>query len=283
MSKKAFIIGHPIKHSVSPFMHNAAFGERGIDCLYDLKDVKPRDLKKIFEELRQPEVIGFNVTVPHKEAVLPLLDDLSKPAQIIGAVNTVVNENGKLIGHNTDGAGFIESLKEDAKFEPKEKNVVVIGAGGASRAITVMLAEAEIDFLTVTDIQEEKAQELLEYLSSYFQLNCNFAAPNSEELQAAIDRADILINCSPVGMHPKEKENPLSPQIKLHSDLLVYDLVYNPRETQLLKTAKAAGAQACSGLGMLVRQGALAFTLWTGQEAPVQTMRQAAEKALGLS
>ncbi|MFC1571342.1 shikimate dehydrogenase [Candidatus Margulisiibacteriota bacterium] len=280
MTKKAYIIGYPIGHSLSPTMHNAAAKALGIDLEYIPKKVKPKDLAKALKELRGPDVIGFNITVPHKEAIVPLLDDLSKPAQIIGAVNTVVNENGKLIGHNTDGAGFIESLKEDAKTAPKDKNVVILGAGGASRAVSVMLAEAEVAFLTITDIQEEKAKGLIEYVSSYFQTNCNLVKPNSPELQETINKADILVNCTPIGMHPKGKDSPLSPDIKLHANLLVYDLVYNPRETQLLKSAQTAGGRTCSGLGMLVRQGALAFTLWTHQEAPVATMRQAAEKSL---
>ncbi|MFH1542776.1 MAG: shikimate dehydrogenase [bacterium] len=280
MTKKAYLIGHPLKHSVSPAMHNAIATDY---YKYEPKDVKPGEIAKALVEFRKPEVIGFNVTIPHKEAILPFLDDLDNNAELIGAVNTVVNEDGRLVGHNTDGAGFIESLKQDAKIDPLDKNVVVIGAGGASRAVCVMLAEAKVDFLTVTDIAAEKAQQLVEYISSELEVNCNFVPANSPELQERINNADILVNCSPIGMHPKEDQSPLADNIKLHSNLMVYDLVYNPGVTKLMKAAEAAGARTCTGLGMLVRQGALAFTLWTGQEADIPKMRQAAEKALGLS
>jgi shikimate dehydrogenase len=283
MHKVVGIIGYPLGHSLSPAMHNAAFKKLGLDFEYVPFEVNPDDLPEALKGMRALHIAGFNVTIPHKETIVTLLDEVTKLARIIGAVNTVVNQEGKLIGYNTDGAGFIDSLKEDAQTDPQGKNVVLLGAGGAARAVAVILAEAKAKSLILTDIQNEKAKCLAEYVGSYFDIACNFVEPDSQELQTAIDKADILVNSTPIGMHPKTGQSPLSQTIKLHAGLLVYDLVYNPSKTKLLKTAKAAGCRTCSGLGMLVRQGALAFTLWTGKEAPVEVMRQAGETALKLS
>jgi shikimate dehydrogenase len=280
MHKVVGIIGYPLGHSISPAMHNAAFKKLGLDFEYVPFEVDPKDLAEAIKGLRALHIAGFNVTIPHKQTIVALLDEVTKLARIIGAVNTVQNQEGKLIGYNTDGAGFVESLKEDAKIDPHGKNVVVLGAGGASRAVSIMLSEAEAKSITVTDIQEEKAKDLSKYIDSYFETSCNFVEVNSKDLQKAIEKAEILVNTTPIGMYPKIDESPLSENMALHSKLLVYDLVYNPSETKLLKTAKSSGCQTCSGLGMLVRQGALAFTIWTGEEAPIEVMRRAAEEAL---
>lgn len=283
MHRVVGLIGYPLGHSVSPAMHNAAFKKLGIDYEYAPFEVEPKDLPEALKGFRALHIAGFNVTIPHKETIVPLLDEVTKLARVIGAVNTVLNQEGKLIGYNTDGAGFIDSLKEDAKTNPKSKRAVVLGAGGASRAVSVMLAEAGALSITLTDILEEKAKELSEYIDSYFEAECDFVKIKSKDLQRAIDRADLLVNATPLGMHPKIDQSPLDENIKLHPKLLVYDLIYNPPKTKLLKTAKSAGSKTCPGLGMLVRQGALAFTIWTGKEAPLDTMWKAAEKALKLS
>ena len=283
MKKVTGIIGYPLGHSVSPVMHNAAFKKLGLDYEYVPFEVNPDDLEEALKGLRALHIAGFNVTIPHKETIVPLLDDVTKVARIIGAVNTVLNQEGKLIGYNTDGAGFIDSLKEDAKTDPKGKNAVVLGAGGASRAISVMLAESGARSVILADVLDEKAQELADYIKSYFGIDAKNVSPNSKDLQKAIDDADILVNSTPIGMHPKTNQSPLSKDVTLPKKLLVYDLVYNPKETKLLKDAKAAGAKTCSGLGMLVRQGAIAFTIWTGEEAPIEVMRKAGELALKVS
>jgi shikimate dehydrogenase len=280
MHKVVGLIGYPLGHSVSPGMHNAAFKKVGLDFEYVPFEVEPKDLAEALKGLRALHIAGFNVTIPHKESIVPLLDEVTKLARIIGAVNTVLNQEGKLIGYNTDGAGFIDSLKEDAGVNPKGKKAVVLGAGGASRAVSIMLAEVGARSITLTDVLEEKAKTLSGYIGSYFEIPCDSVKANSPELQKTIDAADILVNSTPVGMHPKIDQSPLNESVKLHSKLLVYDLVYNPSETRLLKDAKAAGCNPCSGLGMLVRQGASAFTIWTGEEAPIEVMRQAAEEAL---
>jgi shikimate dehydrogenase len=280
MRKIVGIIGYPLGHTLSPAMHNAAFKKLGLDYEYVPFEVGPEELKEAVTGLRALHMAGFNVTVPHKEAIIPLLDDVTKLAEVIGAVNTVQNQEGKLVGYNTDGPGFIESLAEDAGFSVKGKKIVVLGAGGACRAVAVALAENEIKTLTITDVMEEKAKLLAEYIDSSFDIDCGSVSIAGPALQKAIDQADLLVNASPVGMYPKGNESPLPENIKFHSKLLVYDLVYNPSETKLLKMAKAAGARTCPGLGMLVRQGALAFTVFTGEEPPIETMWAAARRAL---
>ncbi|NQT30146.1 MAG: shikimate dehydrogenase [Candidatus Saganbacteria bacterium] len=280
MKKSVGLIGYPLGHSVSPAMQNAAFKKLGLDWEYLPYEVAPEDLAGALSGMRALHMAGFNVTIPHKETIVPLLDDVTKLARIIGAVNTVKNQDGQLVGYNTDGAGFIDSLKEDAKTDPKDKNVVVLGAGGASRAICVMLAENKVKSLTLTDLLDEKAAELASYVGSYFGLDCSAVVANSQDLQTAIDKADILVNSTPIGMEPNIERNPLDENIRLPANLLVYDLVYNPAQTKLITLAKKSGCKTCSGLGMLVRQGAAALGIWTGKEAPIALMRKAAEKAL---
>lgn len=280
MRKIVGIIGYPLEHTASPAMHNAAFKELGLDYEYVPFEVEPEDLKEALRGMRALHVAGFNVTIPHKETIVPLLDEVTKLARFIGAVNTVENQEGKLVGYNTDGPGFIDSLKEDAGFDPKGKKVVVLGAGGASRAVSTMLAEVGAKSLVISDILEEKAKSLAEYLASSLDVSCRPAKASSLELKDAISEADLLVNATPLGMSPKVNECPISEKTKLSKNLLVYDLVYNPSETKLLKIAKAAGCRICSGLGMLVRQGALAFTIFTGEEPPIDAMWSAAKRAL---
>jgi len=283
MRKIVGIIGYPIGHSVSPAMHNAAFQKLGIDYEYIPFEVEPEDLKEAIDGLRALHIAGFNVTIPHKETIVPLLDEVTKLAKTIGAVNTVENQEGKLVGYNTDGPGFIDSLREDVNFEPKGKKVVILGAGGASRGISTLLAEVGVKSLTLSDVIEDKARELADYLNSYEKVSCRAVKIGGSDFKDNIDQADLLVNASPVGMHPKINESPLPEKIKLNPKLLVYDLVYNPAETKLLKIAKAAGCKTASGLGMLVRQGALAFTIFTGEEAPIDIMWQAAREALRIT
>ncbi len=268
--KTVALIGYPLGHTVSPAMHNAAYKALGLDYEYVPLEVAPNDLKASVEGLKALHFSGFNVTIPYKEAILEHLDDVTKLAQDIGAVNTVQNQDGKLVGYNTDGPGFIESLREDAGFDPKNKKCVLIGAGGAGRAIAVSLMENGAKSIFIYDVQTEKAEALASYVGGNL----------SKDLQKEINESGALINASPVGMYPKVEASPLPEGIKLHQKLMVYDLVYNPYETRLLTQAKSAGAKAVSGLGMLVRQGAIAFTVFTGHPAPLTVMWQAAEAGL---
>lgn len=276
MRKIVGIIGHPLGHTISPAMHNAAYKQLGLDYEYIPFDISPNELAAAIPGLRALHMAGFNVTIPHKEAILSLIDEVTDLAKVIGAVNTVKNQDGRLIGYNTDGPGFIDSLKEDAGFNPKGKNIVVLGAGGASRAVSTILAEDKVKSLFISDVAKEKAANLAEYLADYFGVKCTAG----EIDQKIIDQADLLINTTPVGMHPHSNISPIPAKFSLKKVALVYDLVYNPPETKLLKDARTAGCKTCSGLGMLVRQGALAFSIFTGEEPPIEVMWEVAKKSL---
>jgi shikimate dehydrogenase len=277
------IIGYPVSHSISPQMHNAAFEHLGLNLEYVPFEVNPGDIKKALDGMRAEGVLGFNVTIPHKETIIPLLDEVTKLPRIIGAVNTVKNEGGKLVGYNTDGAGFIESLKEDAGFNTKGKKAVLLGAGGAAKAIVVMLAESGASSISITDIEPKRAENLAKYVGSLFETKIKSIPSGSEELNEAILKADLLVNATPIGMHPKENVSPIGKNTKIKNGSVVFDLIYNPPETRLMKDAKKSGAKVFNGLGMLVRQGALALSIWTEQKAPVEVMWKAAKKALGIS
>lgn len=273
------LIGYPLGHTLSPAMHNAAYKYLGLDYEYVTLEVKAEELARAVEGLRALHFAGFNVTIPHKEAVVDLLDELTGQAKKIGAVNTVKNEEGKLIGYNTDASGFYESLRHDLNFDPKGKKAGVLGAGGAGKAVSAALLENGVKSVWLTDIDREKGQALAEYLNDLFEGECNFVDDYS--LQGALNETELLVNATPIGMHPKVNESPLPKGTKLHKKLAVYDVVYNPQETKFIKEAKAQGiTQAMTGLGMLVRQGALAFSVFTGKPAPLEIMQQAARSAL---
>ncbi len=282
-TKMVGLIGDPVSHSVSPEMHNAAFEKLKLDYCYVAMQVDKKDLKKALDGIRAEKFAGVNVTVPHKEAVVPLLDEVTKLPRLIGAVNTIKNDEGKLIGYNTDGAGFIESLKEDALVNPKGKKVVLIGAGGGAKAVAVMVAEAGAKSLIITDIVSAKASTLANYVKSHFDIETDSFSQGSNDLKSAIKNCEILVNATPVGMHPNEEKCPLGNDIEIPTGILVADLIYNPPETKLLKRSKESGAKTLNGIGMLVRQGALAFTIFTGKEAPVEVMKDAVLKALNLA
>jgi shikimate dehydrogenase len=274
------LIGYPLGHSISPQMHNTAFKFLGLNYEYLPFEVHPNDLIKALEGFRATQIAGFNVTIPFKEKVVEYLDEITKLARLIGAVNTVENQDGKFIGYNTDGPGFIESLNEDANFDPKGKKAVVLGAGGAGKAVSLMLAHEGTKEVTITDIDENKAKDLSLYLNAHFGTKTLGVHPHSQELQAKIKEANLLVNATPIGMHPNTDASPLDKNIELHPKLLVYDLVYNPARTKLMEEAEKAGAKTVSGLGMLIQQGALAFSIFTMKEAPIKVMWQAAKEAL---
>ncbi|MFA4905712.1 MAG: shikimate dehydrogenase [Candidatus Margulisiibacteriota bacterium] len=276
--KTVALIGYPLGHSISPAMHNAAFRQLGLDFEYVPLEVSPDELAQAIEGLRALHFAGFNVTVPFKEKVMPYLDDITKLAQTVGAVNCVQNQEGKLVGFNTDAPGFLESLREDAGFDPRGKDCLVIGAGGAGRAVATGLAESHAKTILIYDVLEEKARELAEYLSDNF--DSDIRSLPLASIPASLTKSQLLINSSPIGMYPRTDNSPLPDGVKIHNKMMIYDLVYNPAETKLLKQAKAAGAKAVSGLGMLVRQGALAFTVFTGKPAPIVVMFEAAKQAL---
>ncbi|MBA7469472.1 Shikimate dehydrogenase (NADP(+)) [subsurface metagenome] len=265
------IIGDPIEHSMSPVMHNAAFKNEGVDYVYLPFRVKKEELGKAIEGMRALNIRGLNITIPHKVAVIQFLDELDPLADKIGAVNTIVNNDGVLTGYNTDATGFLQALLERG-IEPRGKSVVILGAGGASRAISFILAERGSS-LVILNRTWDKAKVCADRISEIFQSEATALKLNRENLAAALSQADILVNATSVGMSPNINETPVTSNL-LKPSLVVFDIVYNPIKTRLQREAEAAGATVISGLDMLVWQGALAFEKWTGLKAPVGVMRE---------
>jgi len=271
------VIADPIGHTVSPAMHNAAFEQVGIDYLYVPFQVKKEELGKAIAGMRALNIRGLNVTIPHKVAVIPFLDDLDDLAQRIGAVNTIVNDDGVLKGYNTDATGFLQALLERG-VEPKGKTVSILGAGGASRAISLALAERGSN-LIILNRTCDKAKEQVDRISQLCQREVQALKLDRGNLAKALNKADILVNTTSVGMSPDIEETPVTADL-IKPPVIVFDIVYNPIKTRLLREAETAGAETISGIDMLVWQGALAFEKWTGLKAPVKVMREEAIKAL---
>jgi shikimate dehydrogenase len=279
MTQKVGLIGYPLGHSISPAFQQAAFDHLGLDIRYELWETKPENLSKVVKGLSSADKLGANVTVPYKEDVLKLLDELDGLASDIGAVNTIVKRENKLVGYNTDAGGFLRALKEEGRFYPQGKKVTMIGAGGVARAIGFILIKHGIKSLALFDIAVERAQKLASDLNS--KGIAVLESHKSAEFKEAVSTADLLINCTPVGTKhsASEESSPLEEKLISHKSL-VYDVVYNPIKTPLLKSAERAGARTLGGLAMLVYQGAYAFELWTGRKAPVDIMMEKAKSAL---
>ncbi len=270
------LIGYPVTHSFSACMHNAAFQHLKINAEYRLFELEAQELKDFLKSLSQKNIYGLNVTVPYKEKVIPFLNNVSAEAKLIGAVNTIRSVGGTLDGFNTDGEGFLKHLTTDLKFDPQGKTIALIGAGGAARAVAVYLSKNRAGKIAIYDIDKNKLSALLAHLKLNFN-NIEFIEAGSiEELD--IKNSGLLINATPIGM--KQNDPCLAAAEFMHQGLLVYDLIYNPPETQLLKVAKESGAKVSNGLGMLLYQGALSFQIWTGKPAPVEIMRQALKEGV---
>jgi len=263
------ILGHPVSHSLSPLMHNSAFRKMGLDYCYIALDVHPSGLRAAIEGIREMGFAGLNITVPHKEAVMPMLDKVDPEAAFIGAVNTIVNRNGKLIGYNTDGRGFIRSLKEES-VEVRDKNVLLVGAGGAARAVSWYLAEEGSD-LSIYNRTSEKADLLAGDLA------INFKNVRRAESLDALVEADIVINSTSLGLNPQDPL-PFDPS-GLKPGAVVIDLIY--QDTPLIQQARQSGHKTIGGLGMLLWQGVLASELWTGLTPPHEHMKDIIFKSLG--
>ncbi len=273
-TKLCGIFGWPVEHSLSPDMHNAAFKELGLDMVYLAFNIAPEDLATGIKALRALNIAGVNITVPHKEKVIGLLDDLSPEARNIGAVNTIVNVHGRLIGDNTDGRGFIRSLAEESKETLAGKKILLLGAGGAARAIGVSLLGQRVKSVFLYDVVQEKTLGLASDLAK-IATSTKVEKIEREQIGQVLKDADILINATPVGM--KEHDPCVVEPELLTKKLFIYDIVYN-RQTALLKEAAHRKIKHANGLGMLINQGAIAFELWTGKKAPVAVMRQAINK-----
>lgn len=267
------VIGDPIAHSLSPAMHNAAFQSLKLDCIYLAFNVKSDKVEDALKGMRSLGIHGLNVTMPHKKAVIPYLDEVDKTARFLSSVNTIFNDNGRLRGFSTDGTGAHHALEESG-VEIRDKKIVLLGGGGAAKAIAYTLAR-EAGELILLNRTPEKVKALVEALSRTYPGKVIAAPLSPSTIRAELADADILINATSVGMSPNTSESLVKPEW-LKPNLTVMDIVYNPLETKLAKAARIVGARVISGLEMLVYQGAASFEIWNGQPAPVKVMRQAA-------
>jgi shikimate dehydrogenase len=291
MSRYIGLIGYPLKHSISPYFQQAALDYYRLDIRYEAWETDAAQLPDIVNSLRKLENVGANVTVPYKEAVLPLLDELDDLASSIGAVNTIVKKADKLVGFNTDAYGFIEALDKEGHFDPEGKRAVILGAGGVARALCFVLVQKKVASLAITDGIFERARALTEDLTKYIK----GAPPRSKASEPSVtsfqwqnlssaktlDHCDLIVHCTTIGMKDSSQEgqSPLSLEV-IPKGVLVYDVVYNPWPTPLLTLAQKAGANILGGLPMLVYQGAASFKLWTGREAPIDIMFSKAKEIL---
>ena len=271
------VIGDPISHSLSPVMQNAAFEAMKMDCVFLAFKVAPAEVENALRGLRGLGIRGLNVTMPDKNAVIAHLDEVDETAKFLGSVNTILNEDGKLRGFSTDGAGAHRALEENGAILT-EKKLVLLGAGGAARAIAFTLAK-EVGELVLLNRTPEKTAWLAEALNRRFRKKVTAGSLSPSTIQENLRDADILINATSVGMHPHAMQSLVKSEW-LKPSLTVMDIVYNPLETKLAKDAKAAGAKVISGLEMLIYQGATSFEIWTGKPAPVEVMRKAALNSL---
>ncbi len=269
-TKLICVIGHPIKHSKSPLMHNAALKKIEEDAVYLAFDIENEKLEEFVKGFRAMGIIGANVTIPHKENIMKYLDGVTKEAEIIGAVNTIYRDGDKLIGDNSDGKGFILSLMKESEFDPKGKKVLILGAGGASKAVTVKLADEGAEEIYLYDIDEEKAKELVAQAVKSAEKKVKISVINKNDIEKIAKESNLLVNCTPVGM--KESDPELLSENVFNSEQVVYDLIYNPPKTKLLQSAEKKGAQIVNGLGMLVYQGAISFEKWTGKKPDTDIM-----------
>ena len=275
------LIGHPLGHSLSPKIHAAALKACNLEGSYSLFPVAPDDmqsLKDLIDRVRSGEITGLNVTIPHKKNVIKFLDELTAPAKAIGAVNTIYLRHKKVIGDNTDTSGFLTDLKRNFSSFGFHPSALILGAGGSARAVLHALVNDGWD-VTIVARRIEQARQISSsfpsdklLITSYENLHVN--------LQSAISNFSLIVNTTPLGMTPNTEQSPLPENIILSEHTIIYDLVYNPRETKLVKDARAQGSSAITGLGMLIEQAALSFEIWTGREPSRESMRAAIEGSL---
>jgi shikimate dehydrogenase len=265
------VIGHPVSHSASPAMHNAALKATGLDFVYVAFPVTPEEAPKVGDAMRAMQIRGLNVTVPHKQAVMAVVDEVSPEAQAIGAVNTIDHRDGRLVGHNTDAHGVLASLREDGGLQQLPACVALLGAGGAARAILyALLAAEEVERVTLLNRTVARAEALAADLRAGSRVT---VAP-IDDVPSMAD-VGLVINATSIGMQPEADASPLGDGSCLHDRMVVLDIVYKPLRTQLLEQARSVGARTVDGLGMLVHQGVRAFEIWTGVTPPANVMREA--------
>ena len=263
-------------------MHNTAFEALGLDCTYELFEVKEDEVEEAFSDLKALKVAGFNCTMPDKIKAFELADEVSIEAKLIGAANTIVNKDGKFVAYNTDGVGFVNALKESG-FDVKDKVITILGSGGAASAIIVQCAldgAKEINVLSIKDKFWNKAEELVHNTIEETHTNINLIEMTDEAIEECIMKSSLLCNATPVGMAPNEDGCLIKDSGLLRTDLVVVDIIYNPLETKLYKMAKINGCKVLNGIEMLIHQGAASFELWTGIEMPIEIVREKVYKSI---
>lgn len=273
-TRLAALLGSPVVHSLSPFIHNTAFQRLNLPCVYLAFDVPTEGLKEAVEGLKSLKALGFNLTMPHKEVVIPFLQELSPEAAIIGAVNTVKVEGNRLIGYNTDCKGFQLSL-QDVGFAAKGKKVVIAGSGGAARSVALALAKEKVAQLVLLNRNINRAEEIALMLGEANpDIKVTVGALTQEVLAGELEEAELLVNSTPLGMEEGGRESIVEDASMLKPHLLVSDLLYYPPRTYLMQQAEAQGCKAMNGLSMLLWQAALAFEIWTGVPMPVEHVKE---------
>ena len=278
-TKVLCVIGYPIKHSMSPIMHNAIIRELKLDYIYLAFNVSPDNVNLAVNGFRAFNIVGINVTLPFKQKIMNYLDDIDPIAQKIGAVNTIKNDNGNLSGRNTDAEGAKNALI-NAGYTTSGKNILILGAGGAARALTYILAK-DINRIVIANRTEKRSIKLANELRKNFNIKVEGKKNTISVLKEESKKADILINTTPIGMYPNVEKSPIPAEF-LHKDLVVYDIVYNPLETKLMKDATKMGCNTIGGLDMLVNQGALAFEWWTNKKPNINLMKNKIIEFLGM-
>lgn len=268
------IIGHPVEHSLSPSMHNNAFEKVGLDCVYLAFDITPGNLGDAVRGIKSLGIKGINVTIPHKQAIVNLVDEIDDDAMLVGAVNTVNNEKGKLVGYNTDVGGFLRAVKDDFDFIPTGKKIFLVGAGGAARAVIVGLCNNKASEIVIVNRTLSKAEDLAGEFGHHYPSTKLRAVSlkDKDNVSKEIKKSELLVNTSSAGM---KGDNPLNlPLGLLPKGACVYDLVYEPALTPLVKDARDLNLSSQSGISMLLYQGVDAFEIWTGKKAPVEVMKK---------
>ena len=271
-TRLAAVVAHPIKHSMSPFIHNFAFDATGENGVYVAWDIQAKDLPETLENIRRYNMYGINLSMPYKQAVLPLLDEVTPAATLIGAVNTVVLEEGRLIGYNTDGKGFFASLPN---FDIQGQHMVILGSGGAATAIICQALLDGVKEITVFDKPhhlEGTKKRMKGFADQFSTVISVYSLENQEDIQHSLTHAQLLVQATAMGMDGQSL--PFSNTVQLPNNVLVADVIYQPFETPFLKWARAQGCQAVNGLGMLLYQAAAAFELWTGRSMPTAQLNQ---------
>jgi shikimate dehydrogenase len=267
------VIGHPIGHSLSPLMHNTAFDELEIHASMQAFDIEPRSLKEALQGFGNLEFGGFNVTIPHKETIIPLLDEVDEEASIIGAVNTVKIEDKRMFGFNTDAFGFLHAL-EPMRSSVEGGKFVVLGAGGSARAVVfVLLKHFRTSQLVIASRSLARVNDLIDHFKGLRHTTLSAVSLTDPQLLRIMEASDVIVNATPAGMFPNVKGMALE-QPPFRGGQLVVDLVYHPLQTELLRRASEANARTISGLEMFLHQGAHAFEIWTGQTMPLESVRK---------